>query len=118
MLLQIIIPNLMGLVLYQPGLATTGVSAKAEQFCKLLVQSYRFNLFDQLVYQGKNIEAGRPLGEILQQKAEGTDIEFFSLCTAAGNGDVAKVCPVPTESQGWVHCQYQWQNDLPHTGMP
>ena len=64
-LLQVVIPNKMGMVLYHPSSATSGliqhgalgrpqgirVSQKSEQLCRLLVQRYRVNLLDHAVHQ-------------------------------------------------------------------
>ncbi len=85
---QIVIPNVMGLVLYQPAVAVdTGVSAKSEAFCKSLVSLYRINFFDQLVYHDQDVKIEQTRDETSD---EGLTL-FFKLCSAAGAGNLEEV---------------------------
>lgn len=88
--MMVVIPNIMGLVIYQPNLNTHRVSPIAEAFCRQLVKTYRVNLFDQLVFQDKDIvvhEAERKV----EESHESLTVKWFDLCMACGVGDFLKV---------------------------
>ena len=87
---QVVIPNIMGMVIYQPTLSASGVSPIAEAFCKQLVKAYRVNIFDQLVFQDKDIMVAEPDAHV-EESYESLTVKWFDLCVAAGLGDVAKV---------------------------
>lgn len=49
---MVVVPNKLGLAIFQPELNRSGVSPKAELFCRLLAAKYRINLFDTGSVQG------------------------------------------------------------------
>ena len=91
--LQIVVPNVMGLVLYQPSVSPdTGVSLQSEAFCRSLVSQYRINFFDQLVYHDQDVKIEQSQDEVSD---EGLTL-FFKLCSAAGAGNLAEVWILPS----------------------
>ena len=85
---QVVIPNVMGLVLYHPNIdSETGVSAESERFCRSLVSQYRVNFFDQLVNHDKGVKIEK---EIVHSN-DGDITLFYKLCSAAAAGDLDSV---------------------------
>ncbi len=118
---QIVIPNKMGIVLYHPSSATSGlcqstvtpgtaassgitVSQKSEQLCRLLVQRYRVNLLDHAVNQHKGIRVVAK--EITPLDPEKSDVNFFRLGMAALNGDSKLVTALLREGTSVTRADY------------
>ena len=88
---QVIIPNVMGMVIYQPAVNKDGVSPVAEAFCKALTQSYRVNIFDQLVFRGDAIAIGPSQRARTAEPVEVRMLRWMDLCYACSRGDSEKV---------------------------
>ena len=90
---QLVIPGVMGLVLYDPSLNRHAVSPRAKSFCLNLIRTYRVNIFDQLVYEDRDIAVSSKEVE----EDEDADAQLrrtalsFELCVAAGTGDLETV---------------------------
>ena len=89
--LQVIIPNVMGVVVYQPAVSKDGVSPQAEAFFRQLTRRYRVNLFDQLVFQNKDISVKDVARAKHAEAPEVTALRWFDLCFACNSGDLATV---------------------------
>ncbi len=84
---QIVIPNVLGMVLYQPSLSTdTGVSPLSERFCRSLVARYPMNVFDHLVGADRQKAV-----DSTAKHADESVAQFFILCSAAGAGQLEEV---------------------------
>jgi hypothetical protein len=99
---QVVIPNVMGLVLYQPQLSSsTGVSPRSEWLCRELVHRFLFNVFDQAASRdgvnGVPADVASASGGGGVRQADGSDARFFRLCTAAGSGDADLVAQLLSE---------------------
>jgi glutaminase len=90
-LLMIIIPNVMGMVIYQPSVNKDGLSPRAEAFCRQLTLNYRVNLFDQLVFRNEDIAVSQRTPMNVEESAETRALRWFELCFACSAGDTEKV---------------------------
>jgi glutaminase len=90
-LLMIIIPNVMGIVIYQPSVNKDGLSPRAEAFCRQLTLNYRVNLFDQLVFRNEDIAVNQRTPARVEESAETRALRWFELCFACSAGDAEKV---------------------------
>ena len=90
---QVIIPNLMGLVIYQPDLNKNNVSPKAEAFCRMLAKQFRVNIFDRFVSDKAGIGAMRKgvSSTTLPKHAHRMNANFFKLCMAVYDGNLDMV---------------------------
>jgi glutaminase len=52
----VVIPGVMGIVIYAPKLNDFAVSQRGVRFCEMLTSKYRVNIFDQLVYSDQAVE--------------------------------------------------------------
>jgi glutaminase len=86
----VVIPGVMGIVIYAPKLNDFAVSQRGVRFCEMLTSKYRVNIFDQLVYSDQAVEinaSGRaPAAVTLEQS-----LMQYELCSAAATGDADKI---------------------------
>ncbi len=88
--LQIVVPNVMGLVVYQPSAGgDTGVSPKSEAFCRSLVSKYPINFFDQLVHDDEDVRAKGPGSDVPADSEE--DDPTCTRCAATRAGRMEEV---------------------------
>jgi len=110
-LLMVVIPNIMGIVIHQPNLDTHSVSPLAEAFCRQLTKLYRINLFDQLVFQDKDI-AVTEKERVVEETYEALTVKWFDLCMAAADGDVTKVKALIRDGVDVTRCDYDKRTAL------
>ena len=97
---MIVIPNVMGIVIYSPRINEHQVSMRGIRFAEILTHKYRVNLFDQLVYQDHDINMEDEEFATATESPEATStVAFFELCTAAGLGDMIRVSEILRDSK-------------------
>ncbi len=80
--LMVVVPNLMGIVIYAPKLDHLGNSVKGIEFCRRLVEDYNFHMYDSLATSTKGKKD--PRISRFQSRIDGV----ISLCWAASEGDI------------------------------
>jgi glutaminase len=108
---MVVIPNIMGLVVYQPSVSNARVSPIAEAFCRALVKAYRVNLFDQLVFQDKDIVV-MEREAVVEESHEALTVKWFDLCMAASVGDHVKVKSLIRDGADVKKCDYDKRTAL------
>ena len=89
---MIVIPNVMGMVLYQPDINDTGVSPRTEAFCKAITKRYCVNMWDQLVNQSGDIAKATVDNEDDDDHGHKVStLLFFNMCSAAQAGNLSGV---------------------------
>ena len=82
---MVVIPNLMGFCIWSPRLDKLGNSVKGIEFCKKLIQKYRFHNYDSLVSN----EQKRIDPRIKESHTQNQII--VNLCWAAAHGDLKNI---------------------------
>jgi glutaminase len=82
---QLVIPNVMGIAIWSPKLDIMGNSVRGVEFCIELVKRYNFHTYDTLI--AGHSSKSDPRLRVNQIKQEGA----VQICWAAANGDLSEI---------------------------
>jgi glutaminase len=87
---QLVIPNVMGIVIWSPRLDHIGNSARGVEFCERLVKKFNFHNYDSIA---RNKDKKDPR----QRKNESKIEKLVAMIYAASGGDLAEIKRLQTE---------------------
>ncbi|XP_078612725.1 glutaminase kidney isoform, mitochondrial-like [Branchiostoma floridae x Branchiostoma japonicum] len=79
--IMLVVPSVMGIMVWSPPLDSTGNSVRGLHFCKELVSTFNFHHYDNLKYKSKKLDPRRHRDESRSQ-------QIIDILFAAYNGDV------------------------------
>ncbi|MCU0329429.1 MAG: glutaminase A [Candidatus Kapabacteria bacterium] len=83
--LMVVVPNVLGLCIWSPALDNLGNSVRGVEFCKRLVETFNFHVFDSLASGTSNKVDPR------QKRINSHAQAVTALCYAAATGDVREM---------------------------
>ncbi len=102
---QLVIPNVMGIVIWSPRLDKIGNSSRGVEFCERLVQKFNFHHYDSIA---RNKDKKDPR----QRKNESTVEKLVAMIYAASGGDLAEIKRLQAEGMNLDMTDYDGRSAM------